>query len=444
MASRIASRYLTSILRTLTIISPPLLRPHPHLLRTLQPTGVGHRFAHAIPKPTRPDRGASSSPDATKKRKQLEPHYQLAFTCVPCGHRSSHTVSKQGYHHGSVLISCPSCRRRHVISDNLNIFGDRKITVEDLLREKGQLVKRGTLGEDDDIEFWEDTLAESADGASLGEGEEHDAKRLRETRDPVSSATDTVPLTSVLPGDAGTRPSISHVSHQSPTPSTRRQYQTKQLKTGRKKPTRRKSRTKQLKTGRKKPTHQQYQTKQFTPPPGLKRGRKKPVGWIKSSSKSGASDLGYRPPNSGIVWVTLPRDTTGINNKDLDAGVSRDFKVTRDASVTTVLATAESFTEVKSENPSSTLSESETPLSQPPWAQESMGGMGREAKTQLQDQDFKGVRRIEGPERQAMQIPQVRRVLARHHYNGPRLVGIGGPQKFVQGREPPQHGFKRP
>lgn len=41
-----------------------------------------------------------------------------------------------------------------MISDHLNIFGDRKITVEDLMREKGQLVKRGSLGEDGDIEFW--------------------------------------------------------------------------------------------------------------------------------------------------------------------------------------------------------------------------------------------------------------------------------------------------
>ncbi|ROV96540.1 hypothetical protein VMCG_07758 [Cytospora schulzeri] len=84
------------------------------------------------------------------------PSYELTFTCVPCGTRSAHNISKQGYHHGSVLIACPSCRNRHVISDHLGIFGNRKITVEDLMREKGMLVKRGTLGEDGDIEFWED------------------------------------------------------------------------------------------------------------------------------------------------------------------------------------------------------------------------------------------------------------------------------------------------
>lgn len=85
-----------------------------------------------------------------------QPTYELTFTCVPCGSRSAHNVSKQGYHHGSVLITCPSCRNRHVISDHLNIFGNRSLTVEDLMRDKGRLVKRGTLGEDGDIEFWED------------------------------------------------------------------------------------------------------------------------------------------------------------------------------------------------------------------------------------------------------------------------------------------------
>ncbi|KAI1740121.1 DNL zinc finger-domain-containing protein [Xylaria scruposa] len=223
MVSRIALSYLASISRAPKTISPPLLRPHCRLPRTLQP--IGYRFAHAIPKPTRP----GSSPDAAKSRKQLEPHYKLQFTCVPCGDRSSHTVSKQGYHHGSVLITCPSCRNRHIISDHLNIFGDRKITVEDLLREKGQLVKRGTLGEAGDIEFWEDTPVDS-DTAASGEGAEDEARRLRETRDPSSQATDPTPSPSVLAGDAGTRPSVQGVSQQSPTPSTRRQYHTRSFR----------------------------------------------------------------------------------------------------------------------------------------------------------------------------------------------------------------------
>ncbi|ETS06228.1 zf-DNL-domain-containing protein, partial [Trichoderma reesei RUT C-30] len=117
--------------------------------------------AHAIPRP--PSRKLPSKEPSTADPPTSESHrpehkgpafYQLSFTCQPCGHRSHHNVSKQAYHHGSTLITCPGCRNRHVISDHLNIFGDRKITVEDLMREKGQLVKRGSLGEDGDIEFW--------------------------------------------------------------------------------------------------------------------------------------------------------------------------------------------------------------------------------------------------------------------------------------------------
>jgi protein import protein ZIM17 len=33
---------------------------------------------------------------------------------------------------------------------------DKAMTVEDLMREKGQLVKKGTLSEDGDLEFWDD------------------------------------------------------------------------------------------------------------------------------------------------------------------------------------------------------------------------------------------------------------------------------------------------
>ncbi|KAH8814930.1 DNL zinc finger family protein [Xylogone sp. PMI_703] len=86
-----------------------------------------------------------------------KPSYDITFTCDPCGTRSSHRISKQGYHYGSILVTCPECKNRHVISDHLNIFGDRDITIEDLMRERGQLVKRGSLSEDEDVEFWEDT-----------------------------------------------------------------------------------------------------------------------------------------------------------------------------------------------------------------------------------------------------------------------------------------------
>ncbi|KAF4629969.1 hypothetical protein G7Y89_g8173 [Cudoniella acicularis] len=99
-----------------------------------------------------------------------KPEYQITFTCTPCSTRSTHTISKQGYHKGSVLITCPECRNRHIISDHLNIFGDRNITIEDLMRERGQLVKKGTLSEDGDVEFWQDGTT-TRRGGEIGEGE---------------------------------------------------------------------------------------------------------------------------------------------------------------------------------------------------------------------------------------------------------------------------------
>ena len=80
--------------------------------------------------------------------------YELTFTCKPCLHRSTHNISTQGYHHGTVLITCPNCKARHVISDHLKIFADKSFTIEDLMRQKGHLVRRGSL--EGDVEIWDD------------------------------------------------------------------------------------------------------------------------------------------------------------------------------------------------------------------------------------------------------------------------------------------------
>ncbi|KAI1487161.1 DNL zinc finger-domain-containing protein [Biscogniauxia mediterranea] len=239
MRSKAAIGILNPILRpSRTLCCPPPLRPFPRLPRTSQP--AARRFAHAIPKPpSKPSSSTSTSTGTeTKPRKLLEPHYELRFTCVPCSHRSTHIVSKQGYHKGTVLITCPECRNRHIISDHLKIFGDRKITIEDLMREKGQLVKRGTLGEDGDVEFWEDgtttqrsTRSESSstpsteEGGEVEEKKEEEATTMRDTRDPSSYSTDPAPSTgSTSLGNAGTRPSVDSPTPSHIVPSTRRQY----------------------------------------------------------------------------------------------------------------------------------------------------------------------------------------------------------------------------
>jgi len=39
------------------------------------------------------------------------------------------------------------------------IFSDKSVTIEDLMREKGSLVKKGSLSAEGDVEFWDDGSA---------------------------------------------------------------------------------------------------------------------------------------------------------------------------------------------------------------------------------------------------------------------------------------------
>lgn len=96
------------------------------------------------------------TPAQEQSSERQEGAYELTFTCKPCKHRSAHHITHHGYFHGSVLITCPRCKSRHVISDHLKIFSDESVTLEDLLREKGESVQKGLLDENGDIEFYDD------------------------------------------------------------------------------------------------------------------------------------------------------------------------------------------------------------------------------------------------------------------------------------------------
>ena len=52
------------------------------------------------------------------------------------------------------------------------------MTIEDLMRERGQLVKKGTLSEDGDLEFWEDgTTSKHKEGKGVEAESEAEAKQ---------------------------------------------------------------------------------------------------------------------------------------------------------------------------------------------------------------------------------------------------------------------------
>ncbi|CAN6600363.1 mitochondrial protein import protein Zim17p [Trichomonascus vanleenenianus] len=80
--------------------------------------------------------------------KPQKPQYQLSFTCKKCSTRSTHVISKQAYHKGTVLIECPGCKNRHLIADHLKIFSDKRITLEDIMASKGESITKGTISAD--------------------------------------------------------------------------------------------------------------------------------------------------------------------------------------------------------------------------------------------------------------------------------------------------------
>ncbi|KZV92029.1 zf-DNL-domain-containing protein, partial [Exidia glandulosa HHB12029] len=95
-----------------------------------------------------------------------EPGLSLTFTCTAngCGHRSSHEFTRHAYERGIVLVTCPSCKNRHLIADHLGWFketegtsGGKLRTVEDLLRARGESVDRGRIDvESGVLEYYDD------------------------------------------------------------------------------------------------------------------------------------------------------------------------------------------------------------------------------------------------------------------------------------------------
>lgn len=145
-----------------------LTRPSTILCRSRLPSPARFESSAATPPQSNT---TTQAPESRLDRDQV-PSYELTFTCNVCKTRSSHRLSKQGYHKGTILISCPGCKNRHLISDhlkvrcintrtraatdNIQIFSDKSVTIEDLMKEKGNLVKRGSLSAEGDVEFWDD------------------------------------------------------------------------------------------------------------------------------------------------------------------------------------------------------------------------------------------------------------------------------------------------
>lgn len=123
---RAFSRFPHSNLRTVRISGRRLYRqpqqlPHSRLFSSsFQPSGSLQNESPKQPQKTRlVEQPENPQPPSPKRPEQ--PSYDITFTCTPCSTRSTHRITKHAYHHGSILITCPSCRNRHVISDHLKV-----------------------------------------------------------------------------------------------------------------------------------------------------------------------------------------------------------------------------------------------------------------------------------------------------------------------------------
>ncbi|KAI0060639.1 zf-DNL-domain-containing protein [Artomyces pyxidatus] len=89
-----------------------------------------------------------------------EPRLSISFTCTvkDCLTRSTHQFTKRAYERGIVLVECPGCKNRHLIADHLGWFKESTEdgtlrTVEDLMRARGEKVRRGRLDAGGVVEY---------------------------------------------------------------------------------------------------------------------------------------------------------------------------------------------------------------------------------------------------------------------------------------------------
>lgn len=113
------------------------------------------QIVYPFPFPLRYSSSSNNAGDASTATKftapqalgQIEKKIQLSFTCKVCQHRNTKMMSHLAYTKGVVIVRCDGCDNNHLIADNLNWFTDMegKRNIEDILREKGETVRRMNL-----------------------------------------------------------------------------------------------------------------------------------------------------------------------------------------------------------------------------------------------------------------------------------------------------------
>ncbi|KAI0736407.1 zf-DNL-domain-containing protein [Fomitopsis betulina] len=143
----------------------PGVPAHLRYARPQAPSFGSQRLLSSTPPRVDETASSSSAPKSPETHDKVtfkteEPRLSLTFTCTvtTCGTRSSHMFTRRSYERGIVIVQCPGCRNRHLIADHLGWFKEsteegKLKTVEDLMRAKGETVRRGTLDADGVVEY---------------------------------------------------------------------------------------------------------------------------------------------------------------------------------------------------------------------------------------------------------------------------------------------------
>lgn len=91
--------------------------------------------------------GRSESAEAQTVGFVGAPKLGVSFTCTAddCGTRVSKMIRRSSYEKGTVLIQCPTCKVRHIISDNFGWYSDvsgNLNNIEKIAKSKGENVVR--------------------------------------------------------------------------------------------------------------------------------------------------------------------------------------------------------------------------------------------------------------------------------------------------------------